>query len=145
LDPQGDYLKSAWQNHVYPLAMKMRFSMNMPQVQPRTRLAHAIGKWAGDKSSFAAYNYAVFKAFFQDGHNIGELDILLQIVRELGLVPDELKSGTLLDSYVHQAIRDEEMAKQIGVRAVPAYVSNGKVLAAGVQSLSQLQQLIFLD
>lgn len=117
----------------------------MPPIQPRTRLAHAIGKWAGDNSIFAPYNYAAFKAFFQDGRNIGELDILFQIVGELGLAPDELQSGTLLDSYVNQVIRDEETAKQIGVRAVPAYVSNGKVLAAGVQSLSQLQQLIFLD
>jgi predicted DsbA family dithiol-disulfide isomerase len=119
--------------------------MNMPPIQPRTRLAHAIGKWAADNSGFAAYNYAVFKAFFQDGRDIGKLDILLQIVGELGLDPDELKSGTLPDSYLQQVILDEETAKKIGVRAVPAYVVNGKVLAAGVQSISQLQRLIFPD
>jgi predicted DsbA family dithiol-disulfide isomerase len=47
-----------------------------------------------------------------------------------------------MDFYVQKVLHDEEMALQANVRAVPAYVSNNKVLATGVQNLLQLQQLI---
>ena len=40
LDPKGEYLTSAWRDHVYPLAAKMKLPMKMPPIQPRSRLAH---------------------------------------------------------------------------------------------------------
>ena len=142
LDPNGDYLTMIWQEHVYPLAEKMGFTMKIPPLQPRTRLAHAAAKWAEDKGRFAQFNSALFKAFFQDGRDIGKLEILLQIAEEVGLDPDELESGVQNGSYVGKVLEDEEQARQVNVRAVPAYVSDAKVLAAGVQSLVQLQRLI---
>ena len=143
LDPQGDYLTRVWQEHVYPLAGKMGFTMKRPPVQPRTRLAHAAAKWAADNGRFNDYNSALFKAFFHDGLNIGRLDILLQIAEKLDMDTDGLATASDWDSYVRKVLQDEKTAQEANVRAVPAYVANGKVLAAGVQTLAQLQQLIF--
>lgn len=122
----------------------MGFTMQRPPVQPRTRLAHAAAKWAADYGKFDAFNNALFSAFFQDGLDIGKLETLLQIAEKLDLNPNGLESEAQMDSYVCKVLHDEEMARQAQVKAVPAYVVNGKVLAAGVQSLSQLQQLISL-
>lgn len=123
----------------------MGFTMNLPPVQSRTRLAHAAAKWAAANGKFNAFNIALFKAFFQDGRDIGKLEILLQIAEKLGMSPNELEPKSQMDSYIPLVLQDEEMAKQANVRAVPAYVLNGKVMAAGVQSLSQLQQLLSLQ
>ena len=142
LDPNGEYLTGIWQEHVYPLAEKMGFTMKLPSVQPRTRLAHAAAKWAADHGKFNAFNHALFRAFFQDDHDIGKLEILMQIAEKIGLNPNDLESGSQMDFYVQKVLHDEEMALQANVRAVPAYVSNNKVLATGVQNLLQLQQLI---
>jgi len=144
LDPHGDYLTRVWKEHVYPLAEKMGFTMNLPPVQPRTRLAHAAAKWAAGKGSFAAFNRALFKAFFQDGLDIGKIKTLVQIAEKLDLAPNELVSDSQMNSYVASVLHDEEMARQANVKAVPAYVADGKILAAGVQSLAQLQQLLSL-
>jgi len=118
--------------------------MRRPPVQPRTRLAHAAAKWAGDNGQFDAFNSGLFRAFFQDGRDIGSLAILQQIAGKLGLDPTALESEAQMGSYVSRVVHDEETARQVQVKAVPAYVIHGKVAAAGVQSLSQLQQLIFL-
>jgi predicted DsbA family dithiol-disulfide isomerase len=142
LEPQGDYLSRVWQEHVYPLAEKMGFTMNLPPVQPRTRLAHAAVKWAADYGRFNDYNSALFKAFFQDGLDIGKLEILQQIAEKLDMDTDGFATESQVDAYVCKVLRDEETAQEANVRAVPAYVANGKVLAAGVQTLAQLQQLI---
>lgn len=144
MDPNGAYLTSAWQEHVYPLAERMGFTMKRPQVQPRTRLAHSAAKWATAKRRFDAFNIALFKSFFQDGRDIGKVKILMQIAEELGMDPAELESALQSESYLHQVLVDEEMAREAEVRAVPAYVLQGKVLAAGVQSPVQLQHLISL-
>ena len=118
--------------------------MRLPPVQPRTRLAHAAAKWAADNGKFTSFNRELFKAFFQDGRDIGKLDILLQIAEKLEMDPEKFVSGLQMDAYERRVLQDEEMARQADVRAVPAYVVNGTVLAAGVQSLAQLQQLLSL-
>jgi predicted DsbA family dithiol-disulfide isomerase len=138
-------LTSAWQEHVYPLAEKMGFTMHKPPVQPRTRLAHAFAKWAADNGKFNEFNNALFKAFFQAGRDIGNIEILVQTAEELGMDVNAFEYESQMDSYVQQVLQDEKMARQINVRAVPAYVVNDKVIAAGVQSLSQLQHLIALN
>lgn len=145
LDPNGDYLTGVWQEHVYPLADKMGFIMKLPPVQPRTRLPHAVAKWAADNDQFGAFNTELFRAFFQDGLNIGKLEILMQIAERLDLNQHELESESCIDSYMSKVLLDEKMARDLNVRAVPAYVSNGTILAAGMQSLSQLRQLIDLQ
>lgn len=117
--------------------------MKRPPVQPRTRLAHAAAKWADDKGVFNAFNNEVFKAFFQEGLDIGKLEVLSQIAEKLDMEPNELGSGPQMNAYMRQVINDENNARQANVRAVPAYVANGRVLAAGVQSLAQLQRMLF--
>jgi predicted DsbA family dithiol-disulfide isomerase len=141
LQPDDDYLTGIWQQYVYPLAVKMGFTMKQPPVQPRTRLAHAAAKWAAGQGRFATFNRALFKGFFQDGRDIGKLEIIKDLAEKSGLDPHGLESGEQLDNYVMEVMHDEEMARMSDVRAVPAYVSKGKVLAAGVQSVSQLQRL----
>ncbi len=143
LKPDDDYLTGIWRQHVYPLAAKMGFTMKRPPVQPRTRLAHAAAKWAADHGRFAAFNRALFKGFFQDGCDIGKLEIIKKLAEKAGLDPHDLESGKQLEFYVQKVVHDEEMARTSDVRAVPAYVSNGKVLAAGVQSVAQLHRLFF--
>jgi predicted DsbA family dithiol-disulfide isomerase len=128
---------------VYPLAEKMGFTIHQPPVQPRTRLAHAAAKWAADSGKFDEFNFALFKAFFQDGLDIGKLEILLHIAQKLGLEPSGFESEMQIDSFTRRVLQDEERARKINVRAIPAYVSNGKVLAAGVQNPAQLQRMVF--
>jgi predicted DsbA family dithiol-disulfide isomerase len=142
LRPDDDYLTTIWHDHVYPLAEKMGFTMKLPPVQPRTRLAHAAAKWADTCGSFAAFNNALFKALFQDGLDIGKIGILRQIAENSGLDPHGLDTETQLEPYIRKVVQDEELAGRVNVRAVPAFVVNGRVLAAGVQSTVRLQQLL---
>lgn len=142
MDPDGEYLTNVWRKHVYPLAEKMGFTMSIPPLQPRTRLAHAAAKWAAVYGKFNAFNNALFKAFFQDGCDIGKLEVLLQIAVELDMDTNALGSEAQMDTYIAQVLHDEESARQANVRSIPAYVADNEVLAAGVQSLAQLQQLV---
>lgn len=47
-----------------------------------------------DHGKFAAFNHAVFTVLFQDDHDIGKLEILLQIAEKFGLNSKDLASGS---------------------------------------------------
>jgi len=44
--------------------------------------------------------------------------------------------------YTAMVLAERDEARQVGVRAVPAFVVNGKVQAAGVQSAERLHELL---
>ena len=143
LDPDGEYLVSAWRNHVYPLAAKMNMPLKRPPVQPRSRLAHEAAKWADRHGSFDEYNIALFRAFFEHGKNIGDIDILKNLAVDLKLDAESLHLSLKNSDFTATVLADENEAGQVGVRAVPAFVINGKVQAAGVQSAKRLYELLF--
>jgi len=142
LDPDGDYLVSAWQNHVYPLAAKMKMPLKRPPIQPRSRLAHETAKWADKHGRFEECNLALFRAFFEHGKDIGDVEILKGIASDLKLDARSLHISLKNREYTAMVLADEHESRQIGVRAVPAFVANGKVLAAGVQSAERLHELL---
>lgn len=142
LDPGGEYLTNVWRNHVYPLAKQMNMDVTLPPVQPRSRLAHEAAKWAGSKNLHHEYNLALFKAFFTDGLDIGKIDVLAGLAREMGLDPDALRTALEEHIFTGEVIADEEEARRIGVNAVPAFAAKGRVLAAGVQTVERLQVLL---
>jgi len=142
LDPDGDYLVSAWQNHVYPLAAKMKMNMKRPPVQPRSRLAHEAAKWADKHCCFEEYNIALFRTFFEHGKDIGDIEILKGLASQLKLDAKSLHTALKNGNYTAMVLSDGDEARQVGVRAVPAFVANGKVIAAGVQSARRLHGLL---
>jgi predicted DsbA family dithiol-disulfide isomerase len=142
LDPSGEYLTNAWRNHVYPLARKMNMDLKLPPVQPRSRLAHEAAKWAGSKDRHLEYTLALFKAFFADGLDIGKIDVLAGLAVSLGLDPQDLQAVLDKNIFTEEVIADEDEAHRIGVNAVPAFAANGRVLAAGVQTVERLRSLI---
>ena len=142
LDPDGDYLVSAWRNHVYPLAAKMKMTLKRPPVQPRSRLAHEAAKWADKHGRFEEYNLALFRAFFEYGKDIGNIEILKELASDLKLDAEALHISLKNGDYTAFVLADEQEARQVGVRAVPAFVVNGEVVAAGVQSAERLHELL---
>jgi predicted DsbA family dithiol-disulfide isomerase len=142
LDPNGAYLVSAWQNHVYPLAAKMKMDLQRPLIQPHSRLAHEAAKWADAQGHFEPYHLGLFRAFFQQGKDIGDLEVLKGLAADLQLDANSLQVSLQNSEFTAMVLADEDEAGRVGVRAVPAFVINGKLAAAGVQTADRLQELI---
>jgi predicted DsbA family dithiol-disulfide isomerase len=142
LDPEGDYLTIAWRDHVYPLAEKMNVPMKKPLIQPRSRLAHEAAKWAGSHGQLAEYNQALFRGFFESGLNIGDKQVLMNLADDVGLGPAALAQALDSHQFTEDVIGDGEEARMLGIRAVPSFVSNGRLLASGVQTTERLRELL---
>ena len=74
IDPNSEYLRRVWTDSVAPLAERLGVRMNLPPVKPRTRLAHEAAHWARAQGRFDDYHEEIFRAFFERGEDIGEVE-----------------------------------------------------------------------
>ena len=142
LDPKGDYLQRAWKGSVYPLAERLGVKMRLPSLQPRSRLAHQAAHWARGQGRFEDYNAAVFRAFFERGEDIGDINILTGLAADLGLESDALRQAIQRREFEQSVLVDERTAEALGLRGVPAFVANRETALSGVQPVDSLRKLI---
>lgn len=142
LDPGGEYLQRAWTNSVYPLAARLEVPMKLPPVQPRSLLAHEAAHWARTQGRFDDYHAEVFRAFFERGEDIGDLDVLVSLAAELGLDSGSLAVALRNREFEKSVLEDEQTANQLGISAVPAFVANRQAALSGVQPVENLKKLV---
>jgi predicted DsbA family dithiol-disulfide isomerase len=130
LRPEDDYLPDAWKRSVYPLAESLNIALKLPSIspQPYSRLAHEGYRFAEVAGRAAEYNAAVFKAFFQDDRDIGDVEVLTTIAASIGL--EQNKFRTALESGKFTSAHNAALAEaaELGVHSVPSVYINGQPL-----------------
>jgi predicted DsbA family dithiol-disulfide isomerase len=142
LDPRGAYLQNAWENSVYPLAEKLGVKMVLPPIQPRSRLAHEAAHWARSQGRFDEYHAEIFRAFFERGEDIGDIEVLSSLALELGLDSGSLRQALQSHQFEESVLADEREAAALGIGGVPAFVADRKAALSGVQPIENLRRLI---
>jgi predicted DsbA family dithiol-disulfide isomerase len=142
LDPNGDYIRNAWERNVLPLSREMGVTMVRPPVQPRTRLAHEAAAYARLQGREMAMAGAIFRAFFQDGRDIGQIEVLADVGLAAGLDPVGLRACLEQGELRAQVQQEERLARINLIDAVPYFIFDGRVAARGLQSEADLLRAI---
>jgi predicted DsbA family dithiol-disulfide isomerase len=119
IEPDGEYITGIWLNAVYPLAAERNVKMKLPPVAPRSRLAFETAFFSRTAGRFDIVHRALFKAFFEDGRDIGSVDVLLEIARECGVDRTKLASSLAQQQCKTAIENDEAMAGRLGVTGLP--------------------------
>ncbi len=130
-----------WVKSIYPMAGKLGVKMRMPSITTRTRLAHEAAAWAKTQGQNDRMNEALFRAYFEKSRDIGQIDVLASIAKDLGFDEQALRDSLTRHDNLSEVLADEEQAKQYGLSGVPAFICNGRALI-GVQSVESLSKLI---
>src|SRR4051812_11938994 len=87
LRPDGEYLRRAWRERVYPLARREGGEIHLPQVspQPHSHLAFEGYQFARERGKGNDYNHRVLTAFFVEARDIGDVGVLTELAGEVGL------------------------------------------------------------
>ena len=107
-----------------------------------TRSAHAGAKYAEEKGQGEAYHLAVYRAYWQDLRDISSPDVLVEIVRDLGLDEGEFRAALTDDRYFTEVLADEAWAMQHGLSGVPAFIFGDRYLVSGAQPAEVLQRVV---
>jgi len=100
---------------------------------PNTLDAHRLIHWAGLEGKQTPMVSALFRAYFVEGGDIGDRDILADLADSVGL--DASVIHRLLESDCDiQEIRDRDAAgREMGVTSVPTFIVGGKHAVTGAQ------------
>jgi len=106
-----------------------------------SRLAQELGKWADTQPGGAALHDALYRAYFVDARNIGDVDVLIDVAQAVGLPADEARA--VLAERRFKAAVDQDWAKSrtYGVTGVPTFVAGGQGVV-GAQPYEVLEQLL---
>ena len=144
LRPEGEYLRRAWSQSVYPLARRMGVPIVLPQVspQPHTHLVFEGFQYAKEHGKANEYNHRVLEAFFREGRDIGDIGVLTALAGKVGLVEQEFQEALRTRKYRAAHLSALRHAYQeVGVEGVPLFVIGDRVLS-GVQDRETLASVI---
>jgi len=106
-----------------------------------SRLAQELGAWAETQDGGGAIHEALFKAYFVDGQNIGDVDVLVGVAEKVGLSGKDALEVLQSRSFKDQVDADWAKSRQFGVTGVPTYVAEGQGIV-GAQPYEALSQLM---
>lgn len=104
--------------------------------------AHRLIHFAATQGRADAMKERLLRAFFTEGEQVGDRDVLVRLAAEAGL--DEQQAREVLDSGAHaEEVRaDIAQAQAYGIRGVPFFVIDGKYGISGAQPTELFSQAL---
>ncbi|AOG05391.1 DsbA family oxidoreductase [Bosea sp. RAC05] len=99
-----------------------------------TRMAHMLVAAASTVQRGTEMKAALFKAYWQDGRDIGDLDTLVAIAGEQGFDEQAARDELTNEELRETVIGLEAHAQQVGVTGVPFFIIDGKLAVSGAQT-----------
>ena len=145
LDPINDPSKLIlWEKYINPAIDKLNINMKLPNVSPHpyTRLAFEGYHYAKKNGKAKEYNDRVFKAFFQEDKNIGEISVLKKLAKDIGLDEEKFEKELLIGTY--KEVQNQMLNhayNEVNISAVPTFIIGDKVIR-GFNSKEDFEAII---
>ncbi len=120
------------------------FHFEQIALSPNTLDAHRLLRWAAIEGPDvqSRVSLALFKAYFEDGRNIGDRKVLLDIAESAGMdravVTALYSAGADVDSVKEEI----GLARQMGVTGVPCFIIDNKYAVMGAQTADVLVEAL---
>jgi len=113
----------------------------------RTRIyntfdAHRLLHWAGTEGKQRALKHALFEAYFREGRDPSDREVLVDLATRVGLDASRARQVLESDEYAREVRARELFYRDHGINAVPTLVVNGRYLIQGGQPVEVFEQLL---
>jgi predicted DsbA family dithiol-disulfide isomerase len=118
------------------------FAFDRIERTPNTLDSHRLIRWAGTAGIQNDLVELIFTAYFEQGRDIGDMDVLAEIAAEAGM--DETLVKQLLANGADRELieREDMLAHKMGISGVPTFIFANKYLVSGAHDPDSLVQLI---
>lgn len=104
--------------------------------------AHRLLHWAGLEGRQLALKHALFKAYFTDGQDPSDHEVLVRVAGEVGLDAARARAVLTSGEYADEVREDERFYQQQGISAVPAVIIDDRHLIQGGQPAEVFEQAL---
>jgi predicted DsbA family dithiol-disulfide isomerase len=110
------------------------FRYDLMTVTPNTLKAHRLMWFAGQQDKATDMAERILKAYFTEGKNIVEVEILANLAAEVGMDAEAVKAFLLSDAGIQDVRELESQAIAQGIHGVP-HIRIGQEVVSGAQSV----------
>jgi predicted DsbA family dithiol-disulfide isomerase len=101
--------------------------------------AHRLIHFAKSKGLQDEAEEALFHSHFNEGKDIGKVDVLVSIAEGIGLNKNEVEGVLQTDEFTEQVRYDIYESQQFGVRGVPYFILDRKYALSGAQPIEAFE------
>ena len=112
--------KAAWER-ISTMAHEAGIAMRPPTVLTNSRRALAVCEYAIETGRGEAFEERVYRAYFYDGANIGEIETLQKLGADAGLDPEQVAAAIDEPKYEMKLKNNSLIAHSHGVSGVPTF------------------------
>jgi predicted DsbA family dithiol-disulfide isomerase len=120
----------------------LTFDFDAIEVAPNTADAHRLVLWAQEQNAGDAMATALFRAYFSEGRNVSNRDVLVACANDVGLDPEAAHTVLDGDEYADEVRASQQQAQRQGITGVPCYVFGGKQAVMGAQPAEVLTEAL---
>jgi predicted DsbA family dithiol-disulfide isomerase len=106
-----------------------------------SRLAQELGAWADTQPGGDAIHDALYRAYFVDARDIGDVEVLVEIAGTVGLNTDAARRVVEERTFREAVDTDWQKSRSYGVTGVPTFVAGGYGVV-GAQPYEALERLV---
>ncbi|MEP0799963.1 DsbA family oxidoreductase [Funiculus sociatus] len=119
----------------------VKLDFNKISLAVNTTLSHQMIALSPTKSKNAVVE-AIYKAYFEEGLNIGDIETLVSVGKAAGIDATQLRSLLSSDAALDEVMADATSARRSGINSVPFFIFNNKINVNGSQSVEVFLQTL---
>jgi predicted DsbA family dithiol-disulfide isomerase len=122
-------------------ASGIEFRFDLMERMPNTRRSHLLIAHAARFGRQTAVNERIMRAYFEEGCDIGDVEVLVRLGAEAGLAERESRSALILRSGQDGVVAAERHAGVLGITGVPTFIFDGQYTISGAQEVGTLARV----
>lgn len=127
---------AASNKNIIQAAKNVGLEYNFDDIKPTNTFdAHRLSHYAKEEGKMDAFTEAMMRNYFIDALNISDEEVLLNVIREIGLDVEKAKAILNSDEYTDAISFDLGEARNFGISGVPFFVFDRKAALSGAQPI----------
>jgi len=129
-------------SHLQSIAREVGLTMQQRDVIINSRRALGAAEFARENGKFEEMHLALFKAHWEGGGRLENVDDLVRIGEGVGLDGKELRKAIEGDRYASVIDDNRRDAESVGINAIPAHIFGRRYLVLGAQPYDAFKQVL---
>jgi predicted DsbA family dithiol-disulfide isomerase len=122
----------------------IEFQFSRIRRTPNTVLSHRLVHWSARNERQDEVVAELFRAYFEEGLDIGDLDALVACAVRAGIEEASTRAFLLSDDGRQEVVASDVHARRLGINGVPCFIVNRKYAVSGAQPPSAFVEVFNL-
>ena len=106
---------------------------------PNTKMALEASEFARENNKFHEFHDRIFQAYFSEGKNIGNLMVILEVAKDIGLDSENLEEALIKHTYAAKVEENKKLSQENWITGIPTFISPDGCRIVGAQSYTSFK------